>query len=89
MRTAIELGRGGGAHSVFHRTATAAWTHAPGERYRYRGGRHGAERWIEMPCPCAESTPHIALARRDANEGGERPERSTAEPDPRTKAGTA
>jgi hypothetical protein len=59
MKTALELNRDG-SRTVFHRTATAAWTHAPGERYQYRtrtrdeaGRNHWA--WIEMRCDCQVS----------------------------------
>ena len=35
MQTKVELAKGG-TRIIFHRTATAAWTHKPGEKYRYR-----------------------------------------------------
>jgi hypothetical protein len=56
MRTAIEVDANGDAIRVFHRTATAAWTHVPGGRYRYRtrsrkDGMNGLG-WVEVRCAC-------------------------------------
>jgi hypothetical protein len=61
MKIAAEIDSKGQPLRIFHRTPTAAWTHAPGERYRYRGGRHGAG-WVEMACPC----PTVASSNADA-----------------------
>jgi hypothetical protein len=51
MKTVAEINSAGKVARVFHRNANSAWTHVPGQRYRYRGGRHGAG-WVEMACPC-------------------------------------
>jgi hypothetical protein len=52
VRTAVELGRDG-SRTTFHRRGGMAWTHPPGERYRYwtriRGGEWG---WVEVSIDC-------------------------------------
>jgi hypothetical protein len=61
MKTAAEIDSKERVVRVFHRTRTAAWTHAPGERYRYwtdkgpQAGR-GKDRfgWVEMRCDCPQ-----------------------------------
>jgi hypothetical protein len=52
VKTVGEIDRTGKVVRIFHRTATAAWTHAPGERYRYRTQDGG---WVEMRCDCPVS----------------------------------
>jgi hypothetical protein len=61
MKTAGEIDAASKVVRIFHRTPTASWTHAPGERYRYwtdkgpRAGR-GKDRygWVEMRCDCPQ-----------------------------------
>ena len=62
MKTVAEIGNKGQQVRIFHRTPTAAWTHVPGERHRYRGGRHGAG-WVEMAWPCPTVSAEDAGAR--------------------------
>ena len=52
MKTVGEIDSTGKIIRIFHRTATSAWTHAPGERYRYRTQ---AGDWVEMRCDCRVS----------------------------------
>ena len=57
MKTVAEVDSRGKPVRMFHRTATAAWDHRVGEKYRYRVhtkdevGRSVVE-WREMPCSC-------------------------------------
>lgn len=80
MKTVAEIDATGEVVRIFHRTQTASWTHAPGEKYRYWGGRHGSEHWVEMGCPCTENFPRTAEDRSDTREAGERPGAIQAEP---------
>lgn len=59
MKTVHEVDTHGKVVRVFHRTTTGAWTHAPGQRYRYRGGRQGT---VEMRCDCPVEGPLEAPA---------------------------
>jgi hypothetical protein len=60
-QTVGEIDATGQIVRISHRTSTAAWTHLPGERYRYwtdkgpQAGR-GKDRygWVEMRCDCAQ-----------------------------------
>ena len=59
MQTKVELAKGG-TRIIFHRTATAAWTHKPGEKYRYRTRTRDKDgrnvwAWREMRCECEVS----------------------------------
>jgi len=89
MKTVLELDRDG-SRTVFHRTATAAWTHAPGERYQYRtrtrdeaGRNHWA--WIEMRCDRQVSnTPDGQFCQSERCSASEPP---TDDAEARTKAG--
>ena len=58
MKTVGEIDGTGQIIRIFHRTATASWTHLPGERYMYRGGRHGKGQ-VTMECPCPASSPPV------------------------------
>jgi hypothetical protein len=78
MKTVAEIDSKGRQVRIFYRTPTASWTHAPGERYRYWGDRHGSEHWIEMPCPCAQKVPRSGVSPQDAPGGGEGPESARA-----------
>jgi hypothetical protein len=68
VKTVGEIDGTGQIIHIFHRSDTAAWTHAPGERYRYwtdkgpQAGR-GKDRygWVEMRCDCRQ----IPDARQD------------------------
>jgi hypothetical protein len=57
VKTVGEIDSTGRIVRIFHRTATASWTHAPGELYRYRtrtkdqDGRN-VMGWVEMRCEC-------------------------------------
>lgn len=58
MKTVGEIDSTGRIVRIFHRTATASWTHLPGETYTYRGGRHGKGQ-VTMECPCRVSSPPV------------------------------
>jgi hypothetical protein len=69
MKTVGEIDAEGRLLRIFHRTDTAAWTHAPGERYSFRSSdrhlsRGTAGRMVEMACDCPYS--HGVAARSDA-----------------------
>ena len=58
MMTVGEIDGTGQIVRIFHRTDTASWTHPPGVRYTYRGGRHGKGQ-VTMECPCRGSSPPV------------------------------
>ena len=78
MKTVAEIDCDGQVVRIFHRTPTAAWTHAPGETYRYAGGRHGMGE-VTMRCACRDPKPARARkALRFAKDGGRAPGPSPA-----------
>jgi hypothetical protein len=83
MKTVADIDGQGHPARIFHRTATAAWTHAPGERCRYRArtkDQNGSNvlAWIEMRCDCQVSK--SANGSTDDQRRSSRPE--TAQPGP-------
>jgi len=72
---------------IFHRTDTASWTHPPGVRYTYRGGRHGKGQ-VTMECQCrVSSAPVMGPTDTDADRAGRGPGATTSGPARLQRAG--
>jgi hypothetical protein len=57
MKIVAEMDPAGKVVRIFHRNANSAWTHAPGDRYRYRTRTRGEDgrnvlAWRELRCDC-------------------------------------
>jgi hypothetical protein len=73
MKTVGEIDAVGRIVRVFHRTDTASWSHPPGVRYTYRGGRHGKGQ-VTMECQCrVSSAPVMGPTESDADGAGRGP----------------
>ena len=83
MKTVAEIDSQGDPVRIFHRTGTAAWTHAPRERYHYRArtrdenGRN-VMAWRDMRCDCGVSK--SANGRTSVERRCSRPEAAPANP---------